>query len=95
MKEIIRYIKSLFGKYEPEYEYWVYTKDIKVPKSYKLTNIGTKKWNHKMGYQLRTGELESKIIIDRDFNLIDGYSSMKIAHLKGIDKVPVYFVQKG
>ena len=32
MKEIIRYIKSLFGKYEHGYEYWVYTKDIKVPK---------------------------------------------------------------
>ena len=29
MKEIIRYIKLLFGKYEPGYEYWVYTKDIK------------------------------------------------------------------
>ena len=92
MKGIIRYIKSLFGKYETGYEYWVYTKDIKVPNSYKSTKIGTKKWNHKMGYWLRTGEFESKILIDRDFNLVDGYSSMKIAHLKGIEKVPVYFV---
>ena len=92
MKEIIRYIKSLFGKYETGYEYWVYTKDIKVPKSYKRTKIGTEKWNHKMGYWLRNGEFESKILIDRDFNLVDGFSSMKIAHLKGIDKVPVYFV---
>ena len=92
MKGIIRYIKSLFGKYEPGYEYWVYTKDIKVPKYFKLTRIGTKKWNHKMGYWLSTGEFESKILIDRDFNLVDGYSSMKIAHLKNIEKVPVYFV---
>ena len=92
MKGIIRYIKSLFGKYEPGYEYWVYTKDIKVPKSYKFTKIGTKKWNHKMGHWLRTGEFESKIIIDRDCNLVDGFSSMKIAHLKNIKKVPVYFV---
>ena len=92
MKEIIRYIKSLFGKYEPGYEYWVYTKDIKVPKYFKLTRIGTKKWNHKMGYWLSTGEFESKILIDRDFNLVDGYSSMKIAHLKNIEKVQVYFV---
>ena len=45
MKEIIRYIKSLFGKYETGYEYWVYAKDIKVPKSYKFTRIGTEKWN--------------------------------------------------
>ena len=94
MKGIIRYIKSLFGKYEHGYEYWVYTKDIKVPKYFKFTKVGTKKWNHKMGYWLRTGEFESKILIDRDFNLIDGYSSVKIAHIKGIDKVPVYFVDQ-
>ena len=92
MKRIIRYIKSLFGKYELGYEYWVYTKDIKVPKNYKRTKIGTDKWNHKMGYWLRTGEFESDILIDKDFNLVDGYSSMKIAHLKNIEKVPVYFV---
>ena len=94
MKGLIRYIKSLFGKYEPGYEYWVYTKDIKVPKYFKLTKIGTKKWNHKMGYWLRTGEFESDILIDKDFNLVDGYSSLKIAHLKNIDKVPVYFVDQ-
>ena len=92
MNGVIRFIKSLFGKYESGYEYWVYTKDIKVPKSYKCTKIGTEKWNHKMGYWLRTGEFESDILIDKDFNLVDGFSSMKIAHLKGIDKVPVYFV---
>ena len=92
MKNTIRYIKSLFGKYEPGYEYWVYTKDIKVPKRYKRTKIGTEKWNHKMGYWLRTGEFESKIILDRNFNLIDGYSSVRIAEIKGIDRVPVYFV---
>lgn len=92
MKGLIRYIKSLFGKYEPGYEYWVYTKDIKVPKYFKLTKIGTKKWNHKMGYWLRTGKFESDILIDRNFNLVDGFSSMKIAYLKNIDKVPVYFV---
>ena len=92
MKMITRYIKSLFDKYDLGYEYWVYTKDIKVPESYKHTRIGTKKWNHKMGYWLKTGKFESDILIDRDFNLVDGYSSMKIAYLKGIDKVPVYFV---
>ena len=92
MKGIVRYIKSLFGKYEPGYEYWIYTKDIKVPKYYKLTKIGTKKWNHKMGYWLRTGKFESDILIDRNFNLVDGFSSMKIAHIKNIEKVPVYFV---
>ena len=85
-------MKSFFCKYKPGYEYWVQTKDIKVPTYYKYTKVGTKKWNRKMGYWLRTGEFESKILINRDFNLIDGYSSLKIAYLKNIEKVPVYFV---
>ena len=92
MKEVIRFVKKLFGKYEIGYEYWVNLKDIKVPCSYKKTKIGTVKWNHKMSYWLRTGEFESPIILHRDFTLTDGYSSVKIAYLKGIDKVPVYFV---
>ena len=92
MKNLIRFIKRIFGVYETGYEYWVYTKDIKVPTYFKLTKIGTKKWNHKMGYWLRTGEFESDILIDSDFNLVDGFSSMKIAYLKNIEKVPVYFV---
>ena len=92
MRDFTRYVKQLFGVYETGYEYWVYTKEIKVPKRYKMSRIGIKKWNHKMDYWLRTGEFESPIILDKDFNLVDGFSSMKIAHLKGIDKVPVYFV---
>lgn len=92
MKSIIRLIKRLFGVYETGYEYWVYTKDIKVPPRYKRTKIGKAKWNHKMGYYLKTGEFESPIILDKNFNLLDGFSSQKIAYLKGIDKVPVYFV---
>lgn len=89
---IIRFIKKLFGKYESGYEYWIYTKDIKVPEKYKRTRIRKSKWNHKMCYWLRNGEFESPILLHRDFSLADGFSSMKIAYLKGIEKVPVYFV---
>lgn len=92
MKNFIRFTKRLFGIYETGYEYWIYTKDIKVPARYRKTRIRTTKWNHKMGYWLRTGEFESPIILHKDFTLADGYSSVKIAYLKGIDKVPVYFI---
>ena len=92
MSEMTRFVKSLFGKYETGYEYWVPLKDIKVPKYFKLTRIGLKKWNHKMAYWLKTGKFESVILLHRDFTLADGYSSVKIAYLKGIDKVPVYFI---
>lgn len=92
MKNIIRFIKRLFGKYEIGHEYWVYTKDINIPSRYKRTRVAKEKWNHKMGYWLRTGEFESPILLHKDFTLEDGYSSAKIAYLKGIDKVPVFFV---
>lgn len=92
MKNIIRFIKKLFGKYETGYEYWVYTKDIKVPTQYKMTKVGKEKWNHKMKYWLKTGEFESPILLHKDFTLADGFSSVKIAYLKGIDKVSAYFV---
>lgn len=92
IKDTIKFVKSLFGIYEINYEYWVQLDDIKVPCYFKSTKIGKKKWNRKMGYWLRTGEFESKILLHRDFTLVDGYSSVKIAYLKGIDKVPVYFV---
>lgn len=92
MKNIIRFIKRLFGKYETGYEYWVNLKDIKVPLRYKKTKVRKKKWDHKMSYWLKTGKFESPIILHKNFTLADGYSSVKIAYLNGIDKVPVYFV---
>ena len=92
MKNFIRYIKRLFGKYDTGYEYWIYAKDIKVPIRYKKTRIREVKWKRKMDHWIRTGEFESPILLHRDFTLADGFSSIKIAYLKGIDKVPVYFV---
>jgi hypothetical protein len=92
MNNAVRFIKRLLGKYEVGYEYWVDLKDIKVPHYFKLTRIGLKKWNHKMGYWLRTGEFESKILLHRDFTLADGFSSVKIAYLKKLERVPVYFI---
>lgn len=92
MGEIIRFVKRLFGKYEIGCEYWVYTKEIKVDPEWRKTRIGKSKFRRKIRYWYRTGEFESKILLDREFNLLDGYSSVRIAEIKGIDKVPVYFV---
>lgn len=92
MKEIIRFIKKLFGVYESDYEYWVYSKEIKINPEWKKTRIGKTKFKRKLQYWYRTGEFESRIILDRNFNLLDGYLSVRIAEIKEIDKVPVYFV---
>ena len=92
MKGLIRFIKSLFGKYESGYEYWIRLKDIKIPFQYRFHKIGKAKWNRKMKFWLKTGEFESPIILNKDFTLVDGYSSFRIAETKDIDSVPVYFV---
>lgn len=93
MKEIVRYIKRLFGKYEPGHEYWLYRKDIKINPEWRKTKIGYTKFKMKNQYYDRTGEFESNIILRRsDMQLVDGYSSFLIAERRGIDKVPVYFV---
>ena len=92
MSKVIRNIKKLLGIYETGYEYWISTKEIKVNPEWRKTRIGKIKFKKKLQYWYRTGEFESKIILDRNSNLLDGYSSVRIAEIKGIDKVPVYFV---
>lgn len=92
MKGTIRFIKRIFGIYETGYEYLVYTREIKVNPEWRKTRIGKEKIRRKFRYWYSTGEFESKIILDKKFNLVDGYSSLRIAEIKGIEKVPVYFV---
>lgn len=93
MKRIIRYIKSLVGIYEPGYEYWIKLKDIHIRPSFRWTMIGKKKYKRKWQFYHRNGYCESKIILDKTFTLVDGYSSYKILKTaEGIDtKIPVYF----
>lgn len=80
------------GKYETGYEYWIRLDDIIVPTRYKRSKIGKEKWIHKLDYWRKTGKFESPIILNKDFVLVDGFSSVKIAYLNDVNKVPVYFV---
>lgn len=92
MKKIIRYIKKLFGIHETDCEYWINLSEIKVNPEWRKTTIGKKKLERKLDYYSITGEFESKIILDREYNLVDGYSSVVIAEIYELGKVPVYFV---
>lgn len=88
---MIRWIKKLFGIYDVGYEYWISTTQIVITPEFARTKIGQQKWRRKKRYYYRTGEFESKIILNRNFELVDGYSSYRIAKYVGLDKVPVYF----
>lgn len=88
---LICWIKKLLGIYETGYEYWIPTDQIIITPEFARTRIGTKKWRRKKRYYYRTGEFESQIVLTKDFILLDGYSSYRIAKYVGIDKVPVVF----
>ena len=45
MRWISRFVKRILGVYEPQFEYWVKTKDIKVPDNYKKIRLGKRNGN--------------------------------------------------
>ena len=91
MSDLTRWVKKMFGVYKPGYEYWVRLDKIKIPKYMRYSRIGEEKYKQKWKYFRTTGELESRIILDKNFNLLDGYSSYKIATKAELGIVPVYF----
>lgn len=91
---MIKWIKSLFGIYEEGYEYWVKLSDIKIQRNFKRNKIGKEKYKRKWRFYRESGFCESEIILDKDFTLVDGYSSYKIYQIAEGEntKVPVWFV---
>lgn len=93
MKGIIRLInRYVFGIYEEDYEYWINIDEIKLPHYMIGSRIGKEKYRQKWKHYRKTGKLESKIILDQDCVLRDGYSSYVIAKKAKLEKVPAYFV---
>lgn len=90
---MIKWIKRLFGVYETGTEYLVNIRDIKIQADFKKTRIGKEKFKRKMQYYHTYGICESAIVLDKNFTLIDGYSSYQIyrRHFGNYAKIPVYF----
>ena len=85
-------LKGLLGIYEPGCEYWVDLKDIDIPIDFLRHHPRREKMERKWDYYKQTGEFESPILLNRNFVLLDGYSSYIIAKTGNLHKVPVYFV---
>ena len=85
-------LKGLLGIYTPGCEYWVDLKDIDIPIAFLRHHPRHEKMEQKWAYYRQTGEFESHILLNRDFELIDGYTSYIIAKTENSHKVPVYFV---
>ena len=90
------FFKRLFKKkYRKSYEYCVNLSDIKIIKikeNFKLHNPNPFKMYWKRKYFKENGKFNSKILLDRDFELVDGYTSYLLAKENGMKHVEVYFV---
>ena len=87
-------LKGLLGIYTPGCEYWVDLKDIDIPIDFLRHHPRQEKMEQKWAYYRQTGEFESPILLNRDFELVDGYTSYIIAKTENMHKVPVYFVDQ-
>lgn len=85
-------LHKLFRKhYKTGYTYTVKLDDIIIQDGWDY--IKSWKMHEKMNYFEKTGRFSSTIIIDRNFVLQDGFTSYRIAKLKGMKYVEVYFVE--
>ena len=87
MKRLFKLLKKY---YRTGYLYTVKLSDIVIQDGW--NHINTWKMNEKMKYFEKTGNFSSTIVIDRNFVLQDGFTSYRIAKLKGMKYVDVYFV---
>lgn len=92
MNKIIREIIATLGLRNPGEPYKVKLSDIVIPVEFKESPPKFKKMIHKREYFRRNDRFESKIILSRDFLLIDGYTSYLLAKENGMKHVEAYFV---
>lgn len=88
---LARFGKKLVGVYEPGHEYWV---KLHITPQFRWSRIKSAKYKRKWQFYCRNGYCESRIVLNKDFVLLDGYSSYKIHRAaEGKDcKVMVWFV---
>lgn len=92
MNKIIRRIIATLGLHNPGEPYKVKVSDIVIPAEFKECPPKFKKMAYKREYFRRNDRFESKIILSRDFLLIDGYTSYLLAKENDMKHVEVYFV---
>lgn len=76
--------------YKTGIEYWIPIGEIKIKNMFLATPPSYFKYRRKPNNFIKYGEL-SPIIIDRNFELVDGYISYLIMKRFSVGKVPVYF----
>ena len=80
-----------FFKKKPDVEYWVSIGDVDITYDFQLSSPRIIKFKRKEREFLKNGTL-GKIILNQNFELVDGYCSYLICKKHEMDKIPVYFV---
>ena len=80
-----------FYKKKPDVEYWIPIRYVNITYDFQLSCPGITKFKRKEKEFLKNGTL-GKIILNQNFELVDGYCSYLICKKHGMDKIPVYFV---
>lgn len=92
MNKLMRKIIVALGLHNPSESYKVKVSDIIIPEEFKVTKPRFKKMIQKREFYRKNDRFESKIVLNKDFLLIDGYTSYIIAKENSMKHVEAYFV---
>ena len=92
MNKLMRKIIASLGLHNPGESYKVKVSDIIIPEEFKATKPRFEKMIQKRKFYRKNNRFESKIVLNKDFLLIDGYTSYIIAKENGMKYVEAYFV---
>lgn len=92
MNKLMRKIIVALGLHNPGEPYKVKVSDIIIPEEFKSTKSRFKKMIQKREFYRKNDRFESKIVLNKNFLLIDGYTSYIIAKENGMKYVEAYFV---
>ena len=92
MNKLMRKIIAALGLHNPGELYKVKVSDIIIPEEFKATKPRFEKMIQKRKFYRKNNRFESKIVLNKDFLLIDGYTSYIIAKENGMKYVEAYFV---
>lgn len=90
MKIIEMKFREITNK-KPNVEYWIPINDVIITYDFQLSSPRISKFKRKEREFLKNGTF-GKIILNQEFELVDGYCSYLICKKYGMDKIPVYFV---
>jgi len=88
---MINILKNLLVPYKSDREHWIGLDKIHISPTFASSRVGSKKLSLKWKHYLSTGEFESRILLDKNFTLVDGYSTYLIANKMNLGKVAVQF----